>query len=377
MRGEAFLRGLVTMKITKIETFVVNTPILIAGKIAPKASGVPRTSINTLLVRVDTDEGITGWGEGFGHRIYAATKAVIDTILGPMCVGRDATHITKLADDLQRSVSGSGRNGPAMYAVSAIDIALWDIAGKAAGLPLYRLLGGSPRKELPAYASLLRYGDAKEVAMYAERALKRGYKHLKLHEVTEAPVKAARKVAGPDIPIMIDCNCPWTVNQAIRMAHTLAPYNPMWLEEPVWPPEDHRGLAKVQDVGGISTAAGENAMLPEFLSMFENDAITYAQPSVTKVGGVTMMRKVITLAEAHGVSVVPHSAYFGPGLIASMHCVAAMAADSLVERFDCDFKETPMGDWINPKKNGCYDLPQGPGLGVDPDLKLIKKLRIA
>ncbi len=365
------------MKITKIETIVVNTPILIAGKIAPKASGLPRTSINTLMVRVDTDEGISGWGEGFGHRIYAATKSVIDDILTPLCIGRDAADITSLVDSLQRSVSGSGRNGPAMYALSAIDIALWDIAGKAAGLPLYRLLGGSPRKELPAYASLLRYGDAKEIAMYTERAMKRGYKHLKLHEVTEAPVKVARKVAGPDIPIMIDCNCPWTVDQAIHMAEVLAPYNPKWLEEPVWPPEDHRGLAKVQDVGGIATAAGENAMLHDFLSMFENDAITYAQPSVAKVGGVTMMRKVMTLAETFGVNVVPHSAYFGPGLIASMHCIAAMAAESVVERFDCDFAETPMGDWINPKKNGCYDLPQGPGLGADPDLKLIKKLRIA
>ena len=365
------------MKITQVETIVINTPILIAGKVLPKASGVPRTSINTLMVRIDTDEGITGWGEGFGHRIYAATKAVIDDFLGQMCVGRDATHITTLVDYLQRNLAGSGRNGPAMYALSAIDIALWDIAGKAAGLPLYRLLGGSHRKEIPAYASLLRYGDAKEVAMYTERALKRGYKHLKLHEITEAPVKAARKVAGPDIPIMIDCNTPWTIDQAITMAHKFAPYNPKWIEEPIWPPEDHRGLAKVQDLGGVPTAAGENAMLPEFKSMFENDAITYAQPSVAKVGGVTMMRKVIALAETYGINVVPHSAYFGPGLIASMHCIAAMAADSLVERFDCDFKETPMGEWINPKKNGCYELPQGPGLGVEPDLKLIKKLRIA
>jgi D-galactarolactone cycloisomerase len=365
------------MKITKVETMVVNTPILIAGKILPKASGVPRTSINTLLVRIDTDEGISGWGEGFGHRIYASTKAIIDSFLGQMCVGHSAENINKLVDVLQRNIAGSGRNGPAMYALSAIDIALWDIAGKAAGLPLYRLLGGSSRKELPAYASLLRYGDAKEVAMYTERALKRGYKHIKLHEVTEAPVKAARKVAGPDIPIMIDCNTPWTVDQAIRMAEVLAPYNPKWIEEPVWPPEDHRGLAKVQDVGGVPTAAGENAMLPDFLSLFENDAVTYAQPSVAKVGGVTMMRKVITLAETFGVNVVPHSAYFGPGLIASMHCIAAMAADSVVERFDCDFKETPMGDWINPKKNGCFELPQGPGLGVEPDAKLIKKLRIA
>ena len=91
---------------------------------------------------------------------------------------------------------------------------------------------------------------------------------------------------------------------------------------------------------------------------------------------VTQMRKVMTLAESFGVKVVPHSAYFGPGLIASMHCVAAMPQDSVVERFDCDFAETPMGDAIQPNKKGCFALPQGPGLGVDPDLKLMKKLQI-
>ncbi|MEI8035467.1 MAG: mandelate racemase/muconate lactonizing enzyme family protein [Betaproteobacteria bacterium] len=365
------------MKITKVETIVINTPMIITSKILPKASGQTRTSIDTLLVRIDTDEGISGWGEGFGHRIYNATKAVIDTFLGQMCIGKDPTAHAQLVEDLQRNLSGVGRNGPAMYALSAIDIALWDIAGKVAGLPIYRLLGGSTRKELPGYASLLRYADAKTVAMYAERALKRGYKHMKLHEITEAPVKAARKVAGDDISIMIDCNCPWTVSQAITMAQTLAPYKPLWIEEPVWPPEDHRGLAKVQDMGGINTAAGENGMLADFRSLFENDAVTYAQPSVTKVGGITMMRKVMTLAESYGVNVVPHSAYFGPGLIASMHCIAAMTQNSLVERFDCDFAETPLHDWIEPKKNGCFELPQEPGLGVNLDLKLIKKLRVA
>jgi len=97
------------------------------------------------------------------------------------------------------------------------------------------------------------------------------------------------------------------------MAHGLMPFNLKWLEEPVWPPEDHAGLARVQAQGGIPTAAGENAMLPEFKGMLEAGAITYAQPSVTKVGGVTQMRRVMALADAFGITVVPHSAYFGPG----------------------------------------------------------------
>jgi L-alanine-DL-glutamate epimerase-like enolase superfamily enzyme len=364
------------MKITKVETIVVNMPMIIEGTVVPKASGVARTNMDTLLVRVDTDEGVSGWGEGFGHRIFTATKAALDSFIGSMCIGRDPTAISTLVDQLQRNLAGVGRNGPAMYALSAIDIALWDIAGKLAGLPLYRLLGGSPRKDLPAYASLLRYGEPGAVSHYVERALKRGYRHIKLHEITAGPIKAGRDTAGPDIPIMVDCNCPWTVGEAIEMAQRLKPLNLKWLEEPVWPPEDHSGLARVQAQGGIPTAAGENAMLPEFKSMFEAGAITYAQPSVTKVGGVTQMRKVMALADAFGVNVVPHSAYFGPGLIASIHCIAAMPNESLVERYDADFAVNPMHDAIHPNREGRITVPQGPGLGIDPDPAVIAKLRV-
>src|SRR5688572_2206568 len=364
------------MKITKVETIVVTMPMLIEGSVLPQQGGKPRTSMDTLLVRVDTDEGVSGWGEGFGHRILPATKTAIDTLVGPLCVGRDPTAISSLVEELQRFLAGVGRNGPAMYALSAIDIALWDIAGKLARLPLYRLLGGAPRNELPAYASLLRYGEPAAVTRYTERALKRGYRYIKLHEITVPPIKAARDAAGPDIPIMVDCNCPWTVSEAIAMARKLAPFNLKWLEEPVWPPEDHAGLARVQTEGGIPTAAGENAMLPELQGLLTAGAVSYLQPSVTKVGGVTQMRKVAALAEAAGVAFVPHSAYFGPGLLASIHCIAAMAGEGLVERYDADFAVNPLHDAILPDSDGCLRVPQGPGLGVDPDPAVVAKLRV-
>jgi len=293
------------MKITGIATLHLNLPMLIdTTRATPMQGGAARTSIDMLLVRVDTDAGVTGWGEAFGHRIFPATRAAIDTLLAPLCVGRDPRDIAALHDDLQRLLHGVGRNGPTMYALSGIDIALWDIAGKIAGQPLYRLLGGSPRADLPAYASLLRYGVAATVAHYTEDALGRGYRHIKLHEITVPEVKAAR---------------------------------------------DRRA--------------------------FEAGALTYAQPSVTKVGGVTEMRKVITLAETFGVPVIPHSAYFGPGLLASIHCIAAMPRESWVECYYCDFAENPLGGAIYPGKNGRIAVPQGPGLGVDPDPGLIDKLR--
>ena len=174
---------------------------------------------------------------------------------------------------------------------------------------------------------------------------------------------------------MLDTNCPWTVAQAIEMAGRLAPLDLHWLEEPVWPPENLAGLAEVRSRGGIAIAAGENyGTVWEFRRAFEAGAITYAQPSVTKIGGVTEMRRVMTLAETFGVPVVPHSAYFGPGLLASIHCIAAMAAESLVERFYCDFAENPLGEAIHPKR-GRIAVPQGPGLGVDPEPRLLEKLR--
>jgi L-alanine-DL-glutamate epimerase-like enolase superfamily enzyme len=161
------------------------------------------------------------------------------------------------------------------------------------------------------------------------------------------------------------------VPQAVEMARRLAPLDLHWLEEPVWPPENLPGLAEVRARGGLPIAAGENyGTAWEFRRAFEAGALTYAQPSVTKLGGVTELRRVMTLAEAFGVPVVPHSAYFGPGLLASIHCIAALPGESLVERFYCDFADNPLGDAIHPR-DGRIAVPQGPGLGVDPDPRLL------
>jgi L-alanine-DL-glutamate epimerase-like enolase superfamily enzyme len=165
------------------------------------------------------------------------------------------------------------------------------------------------------------------------------------------------------------------VDEAIVMAHKFQAFNPMWLEEPVWPPEDHVGLARVRAAGGLAIAAGENATTSDFKRMFEVGAVTYAQPSITKVGGVTEMRKVMALAQTFGVSVVPHSAYFGPGLLASIHCIATLPRESLVERYDCDFADNPLHDAIHPR-DGRIAVPQGPGLGVEPDANVIEQLRV-
>src|SRR3954471_11953098 len=157
------------MKIRAIESILVKIPYESGG---PKwiVAGATLATLDTLYVRVETDEGVTGWGEAFGHNVCAGTRAVLDTLVAPLLIGRDATDTTGLMRDMAQKLHLFGRNGPVVYALSGIDIALWDIAGKRAGLPLYRLLGGAAQQRLDAYASLLRYGDPKLVATNAAAA---------------------------------------------------------------------------------------------------------------------------------------------------------------------------------------------------------------
>jgi L-alanine-DL-glutamate epimerase-like enolase superfamily enzyme len=229
------------------------------------------------------------------------------------------------------------------------------------------LFGGEARA-MPAYASLLRCSGPDAVARSCRDALAQGYRQIKLHEITVEAVKAARDAVGPGVPLMIDTNCPWSVDEALATAEKLRPFDMHWLEEPVWPPEDHAGLAKVRAAGTV-IAAGENAA-----GLFELGALDVAQPSVTKIGGISEMRRIIALGQEFGVRVVPHCPYFGPGFIASLHLNAALPADTPVERLAVDLEASPFGDWID-AKDGMLHVPQAPGLGADPDPALIARYR--
>lgn len=359
------------MKITSIETSIVALPFDMGGP--PQLfAGKPWTHLEILLVKVHTDAGITGWGEAFGHVVNSSTKAALDTLVAPLFIGRDPTDISGLMRELQQALHLLGRNGPVVYALSGIDIALWDIAGKLANQPLYRLLGGSARKQLAGYASLLRYTDPELVAKNSERAFKRGYRHIKLHEITREAVLAAKAAVGVEAKLMLDTNCPWSVEESVAMARIMKNDGLYWLEEPVWPPEDHAGLAIVRREG-IPIAAGENAAgLFDFKSLFDAQAVDIAQPSVTKVGGITEIRKIIALGEAYGVRVVPHCPYFGPGFLASLHIIAAMPSNPLVEVLWMDMEANPFNPWVQ-AAGGVLRVPQGPGLGCDPDPAILER----
>lgn len=366
---------IVFMKIASISTFVLRLPFSHDGP-PLRFAGRPRNGMEMLLVRVDTDDGITGWGEAFGPGVWPATRAVIDTIVAPMCIGRDSTNIAVLSEELQRSLHPLGRSGPVIFALAGLDIALWDIAGKRAGKSLATLLAADARTELTAYASLLRYGDPEFVARKCVEAVGRGFRQIKLHETGVAQTRAAREAAGPGVALMLDANCPWSVDEAVGMARQLREFDLLWLEEPVWPPEDFRGLARVRQEGGIAIAAGENAAsVTEFGNLMSANAIDYAQPSIIKLGGVTPMLQAIALARQHGVGVMPHSPYFGPGFIATLHACAAHPVDTMIERYYCDLEVSPFGAAIDPV-NGRIAVPQGAGLGVDPDPGVLRDFQL-
>jgi L-alanine-DL-glutamate epimerase-like enolase superfamily enzyme len=198
-----------------------------------------------LLVKVTTGEGVAGWGEAFGFRAVRSVKLAVEELIAPLCIGKAARQIGNLMLDVQKKLHIFGRGGPLFYGLSAVDIALWDIAGKAANVPVCRLLGGGPA-DLPCYASLIRYTDPLPVRANVRRALDAGFRSLKLHEIELPAIRAAREEAGPDVEIALDVNCAWTMNEARARAEALQEFHLKWLEEPIWPPENYDGLAELR-----------------------------------------------------------------------------------------------------------------------------------
>ena len=361
------------MRIENVESFLIRIPFDPGGsKEGRKQWESFGSTLDYVFLRIDTDAGISGWGDAFGYGAAHATKAALDHAIAPKLIGEDARDIAGISYRLQQANHIWGRYGVMMFAIGGVDIALWDIAGKAAGKPVHDLLGGAGHRSLPAYASFPKFQVPEIIAERTVTAVKEGYTHIKLHETTVPETAAAREAAGPDIAIMLDTNCPWSPRKAAEMAEQLDEYDLFWLEEPIFPPENYEALAELQLNSGIAIAAGENACTSwEFQKMFEAGAVTYAQPSVTKVGGITEFRKVATLAEAWNVTVVPHSPYFGPGFLATLHLMAAMPDPFLIEHIYLELEAYPFGDLNRPDGNA-FRVPDGPGLGADPDPSVLK-----
>lgn len=364
------------MIIRQVEAIHVAAPSTF--KVSP--SGGPSATwptVDTLLVRIETDEGIEGWGEAFGFMSCAITKRAVDFLIGPLCIGKRVDDIPALMGELFRKLHLYGRSGPVFYGLSGIDIALWDIAGKVANKPIYQLLSDTVVKEMPSYASLVRYGNAGKVAEVSAFARESGCTAIKLHEIGVAEVAASRKAIGDDTLLMVDHNCPWSLDDALQFAKAFEPYNLDWMEEPLWPVDDFTAMARFAADSPIRLAAGENAgSLPEFERLIDVGKVAVVQPSVTKAGGISEMLKIIQFAKSRGVQVAPHSPYSGPGLAATVHLAAALLPDALIEWYFFDLSARPFGGEIDGAR-GRVIVPQGPGLGVGPDHEVIKRFRVS
>jgi L-alanine-DL-glutamate epimerase-like enolase superfamily enzyme len=356
------------VKITAVEAVPLSIPFKYGAEGWKLGAGGWK-ALDFCLVRVATDRGLTGWGEAFSYSCRRAVSAAVRDMVAPIAVGKDAREIGAIHVEIQKRLHIFGRFGITAFALSGLDIALWDLAGKAAGKPLHALLGGARRERIACYASLLRYADASLIAQYCRRALDEGFRAIKLHEVDENVIAAAPR----DAALLLDVNCEWSVPDAIAVGKRLAPLGLGWFEEPVFPPEDAAGLRAVGEGCGIPIAAGENCCFAtQFAALL--DGVQYAQPSVTKVGGITEFLKVAELARGRGVALAPHSPYFGPGALATLHLLAALTDSARFEYFYLQAEAGLYGPALQPS-GGELGVPRAPGLGADPDPEVVRRYR--
>lgn len=362
------------MKITSVRATAIAVPSRIPET---RTVGIWR-AVQQVFVEVTTEDGLTGIGEAFAYGAPRAVASVVNDLLAPALQGQDATQIAALTGRLFRSTHLIGRYGITTFAISGVEMALWDLAGKRVGLPLYQLLGGAASREVPAYASLIRHPEGSDIiSEETRRAVDEGYTMVKLHQNEPESVRMARSEAGPDIPLTVDINCEWSPFDATTMASALDEHELLWLEEPVWPPEDFAGLARVQQDSGVAIAAGENyCTARQFEAAMDAGALTFAQPSVTKVGGIAEFLCVAQLAELRGVELAPHSPYFGPGFVATLHLIAHIGRIEWVEQIYVEL-ESPLFAQPPVFQDAVYQVPEGPGLGIELAPGLLERYRLA
>jgi L-rhamnonate dehydratase len=342
----------------------------------PEASMRTFTFHEWLLVEVFTDDGQVGLGNA--ALAPQVTKQVIDLYLKPLLMGQDPWDIERLWQHMYRKTMAFGRKGIGMVAISAVDIALWDLLGKSAKQPVFRLLGGRTKQRIPVYASRLYSVELNELAAEAKRYKNEGYRAMKLRfgwgpadgasgmQRNVELVRTVREIVGDDIDVMADAYMGWTLDYAKRMLRLLEPFHLRWLEEPVIP-DDVSSYAELKSQGRIPIAGGEHEFtLYGFRELLEARAVDYIQFDTNRVGGISQARKIAALAEAYSVPVIPHA-----GQMHNYHVVMASLNSAMAEYFPN--VEVEVGNelfWYifdgEPRaKDGYIDLDDNtPGLGL-------------
>jgi L-rhamnonate dehydratase len=354
----------------------------------PEASMQTFTFHGWLVVEIFTDDGLLGIGNA--ALAPQVTKQVIDLHLKPLLIGKDPWDIEFLWQLMYRKTMAFGRRGIGMVAISAVDIALWDILGKSAKQPVYRLLGGRTKARIPVYASRLYSVELNELADEAKRYKAEGYKAMKLRfgwgpsdgaagmQRNLNLVRTVRETVGDGIDVMADAYMGWTLDYAKRMLPLLEPFQLRWLEEPVIPDDVH-GYAELKSYGLIPIAGGEHEFTAyAFRDLLEARALDYVQFDTNRAGGLTQARKIAALAEAYSVPVIPHA-----GQMHNYHVVMASLNSPMAEYFPV--VDVEVGNelfWYifrgEPKaKDGFIDLDESiPGLGLSINEGALEKFEV-
>jgi L-alanine-DL-glutamate epimerase-like enolase superfamily enzyme len=372
------------MKISAVETFYLRLP-----EVEERCDGTQ----DTLVVRVTTDSGLSGVGEVDSAPLVA--QAVIDapvshTIqrgLREVLIGENPLEIERLWDRMYEATLYFGRRGPVIHAMSGVDIALWDLAGKAMGRPVHELMGGARRKLVRAYASSLfgetpqaTAGKAREFREQGFTAVKFGWAPLGLvDEATDvALVREARRGAGQDMDVMIDAGCVWDAKTAIQRARRFQESGIYWLEEPLHP-DNLEGYARLCDAVDLRIAAGEEeSSRHSYVDLMDRGRIDVVQVDVTRCGGLTEARRIADLARDRHLPVVNHSFKTGINLAASLQFVATAPTGFILEY---PITPSPLRDGLTREKfpviDGMVSVPDAPGLGVTLDEDVLNRYRIS
>ena len=341
-----------------------------------------------LLVEIFTDTGLVGLGNAALSPLV--TKTLIDTYLEPLLTGADPWDTEYIWQLMYRRTLAFGRKGVALTAISAVDIALWDILGKDAKQPVYRLLGGRTKERIPVYASRLYAMPLDQLRSEAQSYKEQGYKAMKLRfgwgpldgaagmQKNVALVEAAREVIGYEVDLMADAYMGWTLDYAKRMLPLLEPFRLRWLEEPVIP-DDAGGYKELKSCGRVPIAGGEHEFtIFGFRDLLEAKALDYIQFDTNRVGGISQARKISALAESFQIPVVPHA-----GQMHNYHVVMASLNSPMAEFFPKVDVEVGnelfwyIFDGEPVPTEGYIDLDEKtPGLGLSVNEESLKRFRI-
>jgi D-galactarolactone cycloisomerase len=379
------------MKVTAVRTHVVSCPV---ERPFTSARGWLYTTRASCLVEIETDEGITGWGECYGPA--AACKAVVDTMLSPRVIGRDPFDTSVVWEDLYNRVKDYGLTGLSVAGISGIDIALWDIVGRALGKPIHKLIGGAHRTAVTAYATGLYFIDTnrlvEEAVEEAEKYAAQGFRAIKMKiglgdlKRDARRVAAVRQAIGPDIALAVDANHCFSVPNAIRLGRMMEASDILWFEEPI-SPEDHDGYIEVTRALDMAVAGGENDFTRwGFRDIIARKAMDIVQPDLCAAGGFSECLKIATLASAHGVECVPHAWGSAIGLAATVQFIAALpdqppAWRSMPPMLEFEQTPNPLRDRLAREpivqRNGIISVPDSPGIGIEVDRDVLAQFKIA